>query len=92
MCVCGIGVSYCLLRLHAVCYKMSIVAPQGSGSSKGKSLKGVSKKSIFASPDTINGKVSIALCVMIGNLVLVSSVCVVLVKGIQCYYPAGRFV
>ena len=28
------------------------------GSSKGKSLKGVSKKSIFASPDTIKGKVS----------------------------------
>ena len=33
---------------------------QGGGSSKsGKSLKGVSKKSIFASPDTIQGKVSI---------------------------------
>jgi len=32
---------------------------QGGGSSKsGKSLKGVSKKSIFASPESIQGKVS----------------------------------
>lgn len=33
----------------------------GSGSSK-KSLKGMSKKSIFASPDTIKGKVGVGTC------------------------------
>ena len=39
-----------------------LVSPlQGGGSSKsGKSLKGVSKKSIFASPESIEGKVSLA--------------------------------
>ncbi|XP_073251179.1 survival of motor neuron-related-splicing factor 30-like [Porites lutea] len=36
---------------------------KGGGSSKsGKSLKGVSKKSIFASPDTIQGKVGVGTC------------------------------
>ncbi|XP_068705010.1 survival of motor neuron-related-splicing factor 30-like [Montipora capricornis] len=36
---------------------------KGSGSSKsGKSLKGVSKKSIFASPDSIQGKVGVGTC------------------------------
>ncbi|KAL9962265.1 hypothetical protein ACROYT_G031350 [Oculina patagonica] len=36
---------------------------KGSGSSKsGKSLKGVSKKSIFASPESIQGKVGVGTC------------------------------
>lgn len=36
---------------------------KGGGSSKsGKSLKGVSKKSIFASPDSIQGKVGVGTC------------------------------
>lgn len=36
---------------------------KGGGSSKsGKSLKGVSKKSIFASPESIQGKVGVGTC------------------------------